>query len=241
MRLLIHETGRTFYVKDISKDYHTQFGFVKQSDLKKKAGSTVKTNTGKELTLMDPSFIDLYQRIRRAPQIIPRKDIGFIIAETGVQKNWNIVDAGSGSGALCIYLSQYCKKVTSYEIRPDFQEIVKANIDFFGITNLTIKNKDIYKGISEKNLDMITLDLPEPWLVVKPAETALKSGGFLVSYSPTVPQMMDFVTELKKFSTFIYMKSIEVQVREWEVEKRRVRPKSVGIAHSGFISFARRR
>src|SRR3989338_4444417 len=82
-KLLISREGNQFFVKDISKDYHCQYGFVSTSDLAKKDGSIIKTNTGKELTLFSPSFIDLYTRIKRAPQIITRKDIGMIIAETG--------------------------------------------------------------------------------------------------------------------------------------------------------------
>jgi len=239
MKLLLHPSGSSFFVKDCSKDYHTQYGFIKVADLKKKSGSIVKTNTGKEMTILDPSFIDLYKKIKRAPQIIPRKDVGIIIAETGLQRDWKVVDAGAGSGALTIFLSQYVKSIVSYEIRADFLNVVTKNLDFLDIKNVKIKNKDIYKGISEKNLDMITLDLPEPWLAIKHAEKALKPGGFLVSYSPTIPQVMDFVEAVNK-SKLQYLKTVEIILREWDIDKRKVRPKSTSIGHSGIISFARR-
>jgi tRNA (adenine57-N1/adenine58-N1)-methyltransferase len=52
------------------------------------------------------------------------------------------------------------------------------------LKNLKVKKKSIYEGIEEKEVDIITLDLPEPWLAVGPAEAALKVGGFIVSYLP---------------------------------------------------------
>ncbi|MBI2658755.1 tRNA (adenine-N1)-methyltransferase, partial [Candidatus Woesearchaeota archaeon] len=69
---------------------------------------------------------------------------------------------------------------------------------------------------------------------------ALNPGGFLVSYSPSVPQVADFVNALRKNERFVYLKSVEITEREWEVEERRVRPKSSGLGHSGFLSFARK-
>ena len=239
-KILMTKQGKKFYVRDLQKDFHNQYGFVKKEDLKKKDGSVLETNTKKELTIFSPSFTDVYKKIKRDAQIIPLKDIGLIIAETGIDKNSKIVDAGSGSGALACFLAHLCKEVTTYEIREDFIEIVKKNIDFLDLENIKIKNKNIYEGVNEKNIDLIILDLPEPWKAIESAKKALKIGGFLVSYSPSIPQTMDFVNEIHKNSCFIHVKTSEVIEREWEVEERKVRPKSRGIGHSGLISFCRR-
>ena len=162
-KVLITKQGKKFYVKDLTKDFHNQYGFIKKRDLKKKDGSVLKTNTKKELSIFSPSFIDLYRKIKRDAQIIPLKDIGLIIAETGINKNSKIVDAGSGSGALACFLAHLCKEMITYEIREDFINIVKKNIELLNLKNLKIKNRDIYDGISEKDVDLIVLDLPEPW------------------------------------------------------------------------------
>ena len=94
--------------------------------------------------------------------------------------------------------------------------------------------------IDDKNIDVTILDLPEPWNAIENCSNALKPGGFLVSYSPSVPQVADFVNALRKNEHFIYLKTIEVTEREWEVEERRVRPKSSGLGHSGFLTFGRK-
>jgi hypothetical protein len=58
--------------------------------------------------------------------------------------------------------------------------------------------RDIYRGIEEREVDRIVLDLPEPWHVVPHAAQALVPGGILLSYLPStiqVKQMVDRVEE----------------------------------------------
>ncbi|MBS3096654.1 methyltransferase domain-containing protein [Candidatus Woesearchaeota archaeon] len=240
-KVLITKEGRKFYAGELDKDIHTQYGFIKKEDLNKaKEGSLLKSNTNKEFFIFNPSFIDLYRKIKRDAQIIPLKDIGLIIAETGINKKSRVLDAGSGSGALACFLASIAKEVITYEIRDDFIVIVKSNIDFLGLKNVKIRKKDIYTEIDDKNIDVLILDLPEPWKAIESCAKALKPGGFIVSYSPSVPQVADFVNALRKNENFVYLKTAEMTEREWEVEERRVRPKSTGIGHSGFLSFGRK-
>ena len=236
----MEKEGKTFYVQDLDKDFHSQFGFVSKKDFKRKDGAILKTNTGKELMLFSPSFIDSYKRIKRGAQIITRKDIGLIVAETCINKDSKVVDAGAGSGALACFLANICKEVTTYDIREDFIKIVEKNKEFLNLKNLKIKNKNIYDGIDEKNIDLVTLDLPEPWLAIETAKKALKVGGFLVSYSPTIPQVIDFVNAIKKDKDFVHLKTTELIPREWEIEDRKVRPITTQTVHTGFLSFVRK-
>lgn len=240
-KILCTDSGKKFYVRDVSSDLHTQFGYVKAEAIKKaRVGACLKTNTSKELYVLKPSFIDVYRKIKRSAQIIPLKDIGTIVTETGINAKSRVVDSGAGSGGLACFLANLAKEVTTYDIREDFIKIVEHNKKLLDLKNLIIKYKDIYEGIDEKDVDVITLDLPEPWKAVKSAEKALAIGGFLVSYSPSIPQVMDFVSEIKKSKKLIFIRTIEIIEREWDVDERKVRPKTQTIGHSGFISFARK-
>ena len=240
-KILITKEGKKFYLKNANQDLHTEFGVIRKEIIKKtKSGVPLKSNTGKEFFAINPAFIDFYRRIKRDAQIIPLKDIGRIITETGIGKKSRILDAGSGSGALACFLAGIAKEVVTYEIRKDFIEIVNSNIELLGLKNVKVKNIDIYKEVGEKGMDIVTLDLPEPWNAIKSCSAALKAGGFVVSYSPSVPQFMDFVNSIKKSENFSYIKTVEIIEREWEVDERRVRPKNTGIFHSGFLSFARK-
>lgn len=238
-KILINSEGKKFFVSDASKDYHTKFGFFKAADLKKN-GAVIKTSMGKEFIIFNATESDRYSKIKRLAQIIPLKDIGAIITITGINKESTVVDAGTGSGALALMFSRFVKKVVSYEIREDCYKVAKENVEKLGVKNLILKNKDVFSGIAEKNVELVVLDLAEPWNAVDSATKALKIGGFLVSYSPTVPQVGDFVEKVKATKGLIYLKTIEIIERDWEIDGRKQRPKSQQIGHSGFLSFVRR-
>lgn len=137
-------------------------------------------------------------------------------------------------------LANICKEVTTYEIRDEHVAIIKKNKAHLKLTNLKIKHQDITKGVTEKNVDVVTVDLPSPSIAIPQVEKALKSGGFLVIYTPTILQQAEFVNMLKENDKFITLKTIELINREWKVEGKAIRPKSGSSVHSGFISFARK-
>ena len=231
--------SRSMHVRTLEEDYHCRHGFIKKEDLEKiKDSGTLKTSKGVALSAFKPWFIDAYKKIKRAPQIIPRKDIGSIIAETGINKQSLIVDAGSGSGALALFLSNIAGKVVSYEIREDFAKVAEENAKLLKIENLTVKNKNVYEGIDETEADLITLDLSMPWKALAPAKKALKKGGFIASYSPTTSQTSDLINEARK-QGLLHLKTLEIIQREWEFSERIIRPKSQPIGHSGFLSYLR--
>jgi len=234
-KILIDKKGRK-YLWD-KGDLHTSQGIVKEEDIKK--GKKVKSHIKKEFLVYPASFTDELKKIKRGPAIMLPKDVGAIIAYTGINKESVVLDAGAGSGVLSSHLAGIVKKVVSYERNKEFFKIAKKNFDFLNLKNISLKEKDIYKKIDEKNLDLITLDLAEPWKVLKSAGNALKEGGFLVSYLPNVTQVIKLVKEAKKFS-FIHERTIELIEREWHIEDLRVRPKSQMIGHTGFLCFFRR-
>jgi len=251
MKLLIHKEkrevvdGREFvvskakqYLVSSDKDVDTFYGVVSKSDLQK--SGIIKSSSNKEFIVLDAGFIDIYKRLRKLPQTIPLKDIGLIMAETSINKDSLVVDGGVGSAALASALANIVKKVVSYEVREDCIAVSKDNINSLNIKNIEIKHKSLYDGIDEKDVDLITLDVPEPWKVIPHAVKALKVGGFLVSYSPCVPQVMDFANEVRNCDSLLFMKCVELIERLWDVAGRKVRPKSTGIGHSGFLTFVRK-
>ena len=87
-------------------------------------------------------------------------------------------------------------------------------------------------------MDLITLDLLEPWKAIKHAEKSLKSGAFLVAYLPTITQVIAFIKNLN--SNFYLWKVSEILEREWSVENLRVRPKNKMLGHTAFLVFTRK-
>ncbi len=101
-----------------------------------------------------------------------------------------------------------------------------------------VELRDVYDGIEERGLDRIVLDLPEPWRVVPHAEVALRSGGIICAYLPTINQTAHFRQVLQR-SAFGMASTLEVLHRTWHIEDRSVRPDHRMVGHTGFLTTAR--
>ena len=235
MYLLIDEKGRKYLVKG-NKDVHTNYGVISKESLNERnIGRIIKSRIGKKFFLLKPNIIDYIEKAKRGPQAITPKDFGLIAAYTGIRPGSRVVEAGTGSGILSMFLANIImpEKLISYEVREDIAEIARENFDRAGIGNIEIKIKSIYDGIDERDIDLIVLDLAEPWRVIEHAKNSLKIGGYIVSYSPSIEQSKKFHRKLDGFVA----ETRECLMREWNLTV--MRPHSRMIAHTGFITFGR--
>lgn len=180
-----------------------------------------------------------YRKLKRAPQVILPKDIGLILGYTGVGKNSVCVDAGTGSGWLAVALARVSKHVTSYDIREDFLKVAEKNRVIEGLDNLELINRDVTKGIKEKDVDLVTLDLPNSDKVVRHAHKALKPEGYIVGYLPHMEQVKKFVKALERYG-FRNIFTIEAIVRDMLVREEGMRPSTKGVWHTAYLVFAQK-
>ncbi len=235
--------GKRTYIAVAGKEFHCQYGKI---DLKKLAnknyGTKIKTHLGEEFIALKPNIIDLLKKARRGPQVVLAKDAAQILAVTGVGKDSVVIDAGSGSGFLAIFLANFVKKVFTYESREEFFNLAKQNIKFVGAKNIEIKNRDASKGFLQKDADLVTLDMENPQKAIAHAHKSLKSGCWLAVYSPTIEHASSNCVQIKKHG-FTEPKVIETSQRQWRINvfdnKTRSRPRSGGI-FTGFLVFARK-
>ena len=186
---------------------------------------------------MEGKFLDKLKKIRRGPAILLQKDIGVILANTSIDKESKVLDAGSGCGVLTANLARFVKKVYSYDNRKEFLKIAKENIEKFGLDNVTFKNKDVYEEIKEKNLDLVTLDLKDSWKAFDNVFNALKEKGELVCFCPQITQVMEVVKKAKNFEVVKILENIE---RKWVVEDVKVRPEHKILGHTVFVVVLRK-
>lgn len=231
-KVLINKDTKYYYK---GQDMHTKDGLIKSKDIESK--QKVKSNKGEEFYVLDADFIDRLQRLKRGPQIILPKDIGYILANTPITKDSQVLEAGTGSAFLSVHLARFVNKVYSYERDKRFYTLAKQNIEDMDIKNITLVNQDVYKKITQKNLDLAVLDLPEPQKALKNLKASLKRGGYLVCYLPTISQIEVL---LKKIDRFVHIKTVELLERNWQTDKDKVRPKSQMIAHTAFLCFLRK-
>lgn len=223
---------------------HTHLGYIDLgSVIGKEYGSSVETSLGERLWILKPTIVDLILKAERRTQIVYPKDLGMVVAMTGISSGAIVVEAGTGSGALTTFIANLVKPeghVFSYEIRPEFIEIAKRNIDRAGLSNfVTIKQADAKKGFDEKDVDAVIIDVGDPWTLVRVAWEALKGGGIIASVSPTMNQVEKLVSELID-AGFVSIESLELMLRGLEARIGMTRPSMRMIGHTAYLTFARK-
>jgi tRNA (adenine57-N1/adenine58-N1)-methyltransferase len=243
--LLYLSQRKTYLVKvEAGKSFHTHKGFIRFDDLiGKEYGSKVPSSLGIEFVVLKPLLRDFIMKSVRKTQITYPKDIALIVMFSGIGPGSRVVEAGTGTGALTTALAYYVKpngKVYSYEIREEFLKTAEKNLRRAVLTDFVeLKNKDITAGIDEGDVDSVILDLATPWLVVSHAYNALKPCGTLVSFSPTIDQVVKTVEALTE-NGFVDLETVECLMRGMQIERGKTRPQTLMTAHTGYITFARK-
>jgi len=241
--LLYLNRKRTFLVKvEKGKSFHTHRGFTQLDQLiGKPYGTRITSNTGTEFVALKPALTDWIFKSQRKTQITYPKDVALIVMFSGIGPGSKVVEAGTGTGALTTALAHYVKpdgRVYSYEIRPEFTQAATRNLKRANVLDFVeLKNKDVTQGIDETEADAVILDLATPWLVVPHAYSALKGSGTLVSFSPTIDQVIKTVEALEQ-SNFVDVQTVECLMRGMQTERGKVRPETLMTAHTGYITFA---
>jgi tRNA (adenine57-N1/adenine58-N1)-methyltransferase len=242
--LLFDSKGRQYLVTLAEGgEFHTHAGPVPHDALLGyPEGILVRSARGARYTAVRPTLAEVVLKMPRGAQVIYPKDLGPILILGDIFPGARVLESGLGSGALSMALLRAGAEICGYELRPEFAARAQANVaGFLGPTALEryqVEVRDVYDGIEQADLDRVVLDLPEPWRVVAAAETALRPGGILVSYLPTITQVATLRQALDR-SSFGMAETIEVLQRSWHVDGQSVRPDHRMVAHTGFLTAAR--
>jgi tRNA (adenine57-N1/adenine58-N1)-methyltransferase len=245
--LIVLDDKRRWIVKvKAGGELHTHKGIIKFDDLLgQEFGTSVKSTGDRELIVFKPTIADMsLLKMIRSTQIVYPKDSALIVVQCGISPGSKVVEAGTGSGSLTSMLANYVRptgRVYTYEARKEFLDTARKNLELAGVSEwVEIKNTDITQGIEEKDVDAVILDLATPWLVVQLAWEALKGGGALVSYSPTIEQTQKTVKEASKENLFGDFQTYECFVRKILVREGKTRPETFMVGHTGYMTFARK-
>ncbi len=245
--LLVDRKGRYYLVHlQASRTFYSHMGQFPHSELiGRQEGTRVTTNKGQRLLALKPTLAEFTLHMPRTATVVYPKDLGMVLVYGDIFPGARVLEAGTGSGALTITLMRAVGErghVVSYDVREDMLERARANIGTAlpGYANVTLKLGDVSQGFEEDDLDRVVLDLPEPWHVVPHAAEKLAPGGVFLSFLPTVLQVHELAEALKAQRTFDLIETFEVLLRPWEVGGRSVRPAHRMVAHTGFITTARK-
>ena len=227
------------------EEFHSNKGKIAFDDLiGRPFGIRVESHSGKTFQIHRPSQTDIQIAMGRNTQIIYAKDAGAILVDAGIGAGSRVVESGTGSGALTWVLSNIVGdsgQVFTYEIREDMYKGAKKNLERFANMNrITMYHQDIAEGINEEAVDAVVLDLATPWEIVEIAHKVLRPSQHIVSYSPTIEQVMKTCRALSEEGKWGMIKTIEVLQREIMVRENKTRPTTWMVGHTGYMTFARK-
>lgn len=229
----------------------THRGEIRHDDIiGKPSGSVIENHNGEKFLALKPLLSDYVLSMPRGAQIIYPKDAGQIIVEGDIFPGALVIEAGVGSGALSSYLLRAIGdkgKLFSFELREEFAQIAKANVEnFLGITpknwkiTIGLLQENLSKIVKKSSADRAVLDMLAPWECISEVEKALKPGGLVICYVATATQLSRVAEEIKSTGRFTSVVAFETLVRPWHLEGLAVRPEHRMISHTGFLLTARK-
>ncbi len=243
--LLLDRKDRRYLVKlTAGSEFHSHAGFLNHDDIiGAHEGIELRSTRGAAFVIYRPTLSEYVLKMKRGAQVIYPKDLGPILLLADIFPGARVLESGIGSGALSMTMLRAGAEIFGYELRADFAARAKANVeDFLGAEVLDryhVEERDCYEGVDVNELDRVVLDLPEPWNVVQHARTALRPGGIFLAYVPSVMQVSQLRDALEA-NNFVMAETLEVLHRTWHVEGQAVRPDHRMVAHTGFLTHARR-
>jgi len=246
--LLIDQRGRRhLFMLRKGDTFHSDRGWVPHDAIiGHPDGSWVRTSKGTRYIALRPTLAEYVLDMPRGAQVIYPKDLAMIVFWADIYPGARVLEAGMGSGALTLALLRAvgpAGRVVSYEQRDDFARRALANIRvrLGEVTNLVVRLSAVEEGLpDEEPVDRAVFDLPEPWRLVEPVARVLRPGGIFLSYVPTIIQSQQITEALRRHPGYSLVETFETLFRPWNIEGLSVRPFHRMVAHTGFLTLARR-
>jgi tRNA (adenine57-N1/adenine58-N1)-methyltransferase catalytic subunit len=245
--LIDHRGKRHLVYLRKAETFHSDRGWIQHDAIiGQPEGSWVRSSLGMRYLALRPTLAEFVVEMPRGAQVIYPKDLAMILFWADIYPGCHVIEAGTGSGALTLALLRAVGpegKVITYEQREEFARRALANIHMRmpDVSNLVVRFARIEDGVrDEGSADRVLLDLPEPWKLVEPVGEVLRPGGILLSYLPTIIQSQQLTETLRRSPAWGLIETFEALVRPWNIEGQSVRPFHRMVAHTGFITVARR-
>ncbi len=222
---------------------HTHLGILDVTSLVGgEYGVVTTTSMGDELIILRPTIEDIIMKLSRKTQVIYPKDLGLMMVKLGIHSGSRVIETGTGSGAttaLMAYLVQPGGTVFTYDIRPEFQEVARKNIEKAGLTaHVNFKIGDSRLGFEETGTDAGVLDVGDPWEVVASMKKSLKPSAPMAAVTPTTNQAEKLVAKMKE-EGFAAIETVEILMRHLEARIGMTRPSNIMVGHTAYLTFGR--
>ena len=245
-RVMLVDSKQRRYLVTLTEggEFHSHAGFVPHAELVgRPEGCRVRSTRGAGYLAIRPTLEDFVVEMPRGAQVIYPKDLAPICMMADIGPGVRVLESGVGSGALSMAMLRWGADIVGYELREDFAARAQANVTSFlgaeAAERYRVEIRDCYEGIDERDVDRVVLDLPEPWRVIPHAEQALRVGGILVAYTPSITQAASVRATIDERRGWMGARTLEVLHRGWYIAGAAVRPDHRMVAHTGFLTMAR--
>ena len=129
-----------------------------------------------------------------------------------------------------------------FDVEDKFMAIAKKNIEKAGMSKYVTMHKQdlkIARKIPVSDVDMVIIDLGDPWTVMPQARKMLKGSGVVVAICPTMNQL-EKISSAFVANEFSDIECTEHILRHIEAREGKTRHSYRGIGHTTYIAIARK-
>ncbi|KAF7202209.1 tRNA (adenine(58)-N(1))-methyltransferase, mitochondrial isoform X1 [Nothobranchius furzeri] len=199
------------------------------------AGRFVKTNRGIPIFIRRPSLEDFVQNMKRGPAIAYPKDAAIMLLMMDVTEGDCVLESGSGSGAMSLFLSRAVGSkgsVLSLELREDHHRRAVLNYKRWRTSwalrrghqwpdNVDFHISDLCTAselLAGRGFHSVALDLLNPHLALATVLPHLLPGGVCAVYIANITQVVDLLEGIRCVALPLRCERIvEVSDRDWVV------------------------
>jgi tRNA (adenine57-N1/adenine58-N1)-methyltransferase len=198
-------------------EFHTHAGFIPHAEfVGQPEGTVMRSTRGAAYTALRPTLEDFVLEMPRGAQVIYPKDLAPICMIADIGPGVRVFESGLGSGALSMTMLRWGAEIIGYEIREDFLNRAIANVRSF---------------LGEDALSRYHARLGD-------ACEALRPGGILVAYTPSITQAAQTRAAMDN-AMWNGTRTLEVLHRGWHIEGQAQRPDHRMVAHTAFLTVGR--